>query len=344
MRMTIFRPVLLVLLALAAGCGYDVTTPYPDPPPPPQPSVEGLWTASGGPSAILRLAPGQLGQSGEAVPATIITTPSLPRLAVAGLAFDRHGTLWVASHDDNRLIAFSSAALATSGLRVATTVITSNDGALEGPTGLAFDGQGRLWVINRASGNLVRYEPAQLLESGAPAPAVILRRPGFPVTLAFDAAGSLWIADDLEHSIFTFTAAQLAAPGPVSGRRVLGVLNGLNNPAGMAFDGAGNLWIANVGGDNVVAFTPDQLVAPQPREPNVVLTSTNGSLALPVGLAFDANGSLWVVGGGGGLARFDPASLATSGAPEPSVRLRLSGRTVFWSVAFWPRPVGLPIN
>jgi sugar lactone lactonase YvrE len=173
---------------------------------------------------------------------------------------------------------------------------------------------------------------------------VVLRRPGFPVTLAFDAAGSLWIADDLEHSIFTFTAAQLAAPGPVIGRRVLGILNGLNNPTGLAFDGAGNLWIANVGGDNVVAFTPDQLETPQQRAPNVVLSSTNGSLTLPVGLAFDASGSLWVVGGVGGLAKFDPASLAANGAPEPSARLRLSGHTLFWGVAFWPRPVGLPIN
>ena len=40
----------------------------------------------------------------------------------------------------------------------------------------------------------------------------------------------------------------------------------------------------------------------------------------------------------------DDESLAASGAPEPSVRLRLSGHSVFWGVAFWPRPVVLPIN
>jgi sugar lactone lactonase YvrE len=112
----------------------------------------------------------------------------------------------------------------------------------------------------------------------------------------------------------------------------------------MAFDGAGNLWVANTGNNTVAAFTPPQLAGRGPVAPHVVLSSSRSSLDLPVGLAFDGAGSLWVVGGTGALTKFAPASLRASGAPAPSARLQIGGHTLFWSVAFWPKPAGLPLN
>ena len=51
---------------------------------------------------------------------------------------------------------------------------------------------------------------------------------------------------------------------------------------------------------------------------------SGGSLALPVGLAFDADGSLWVVGGAGALTQFGMACLGATGAPMPTARLSVS--------------------
>jgi sugar lactone lactonase YvrE len=93
----------------------------------------------------------------------------------------------------------------------------------------------------------------------------------------------------------------------------------------------------------VSAYGADQLSVSGTPAPRVVLSSNNGSLVLPVGLAFDAEGSLWVVNGGGVLARFGPGKLAVSGRPPADALLELPGQSLLWSAAFWPRPAGLPL-
>ena len=78
--------------------------------------------------------------------------------------------------------------------------------------------------------------------------------------------------------------------------------------------------------------------------PDVMITSNGGSLSVPVGLAFDAGGDLWVVGGVGALTRFSQASLGASGAAVPTLRVQIAERSPFWSIAFWPVPRGLPLG
>jgi len=299
---------------------------------------------SGSPPAILRLDPAQLTDTGQRVPATIVTTPSAGLTTLAGVAFDAAGNLWVASDDDSVLLAFDPGALSSSGTKAASRVITPTRGSLSGPIGLAFDSHQALWVVNRQSATLVRFDPAQLAAGGAQAPAVVLSAPGNPVAIAFDAAGSLWVSDNDFRVIYKYTAAQLAASGSPPPAFVLTAADSLVNPTGIAFDAAGNLWVANNGRSDLLAFTPAQLAGAGPLEPNVVITSTGGSLGIPIGLAFEEDGSLWVVGGTGVLAKFAPASLAASGAPAPSVKLKISGHVLFWSVALWPKPAGLPLN
>ncbi len=164
------------------------------------------------------------------------------------------------------------------------------------------------------------------------------------MAIAFDGAGSLWVSDNQLHVIYEYTAGQLAASGSPTPAFVLTAADSFVNPTGVAFDGAGNLWVANNGRSNLLAFTPAQLAGAGPLEPNVVITSSAGALGIPIGLAFEQDGSLWVVGGTGVLAKFAPAGLGASGAVAPSVRLKVSGHVLFWSAALWPKPTGLPLN
>lgn len=328
---------------IALGCGYDSTTPYP--PPGPDTVREGLWTASGSNPAILRLEPTQLLASGSRTPATAITTPSADLFDLNGIAFDVDGTMWVTSEDDSTLVAFAPASLTRSGSAAAAIVISSNNGSLSAPRGLAFDKQHRLWVANFANGTIVRYDPAQLRSSGSPVPAVTISGLGTPNALAFDAAGSLWMSDGRRNKIASFGEDQLDASGFLAPRVVLSAkAASLAIPLGIAFDADGNLWVGNVGNQTVVAFSPTQLAAGGTIDPNVVLSSNAGSLSIPAGLAFDSDGSLWVMGGAGALEKFPRSTLTATGAPAPGVRIDVAGYVLFSSVAFWPTPEALPLN
>src|SRR3989475_11264044 len=188
MRLIVLQATSALLLLFVAGCGNDATTPTP---PLPDPSLQdGLWTVSGSPSAILHLAPMQLNDTGQRDPATTLTTPSAPLHTLAGVAFDAAGNLWIASEDDSLLLAFAPGALASSGTKAASRVITPTRGSLSGPIGLAFDSQQRLWVVNHQSATVVRFDPAQLAAGGGQNPAGVPSLPGDPGGLALGAAGA----------------------------------------------------------------------------------------------------------------------------------------------------------
>jgi sugar lactone lactonase YvrE len=343
MRLSIFGATLAVLLPVAAGCDYDHAAPNP-PAPPAAPVPEGIWTVSGSPSALLRLAVDQLSGTGGRTPVTEISTPSANLFTLMGVAFDKDGVLWIASQDDSLLLAFPPGALAGSGSRTAATIISPIDRSLSGPTGLAFDAPHHLWVVNSESATLVRFDPGQLVAGGAQVPAVMLSLSGHPTALAFDADGSLWVSDIRFHTIVKYPAERLAVSGSPVPTLVLTEANSLVNPAGLAFDATGNLWVANTGAESLVAFSPAQLAGIGPAAPHIEIASTGSSLRIPVGLAFDGEGNLWVVGGEGALTKYAAASLGASGAVAPISRLDVSGHTLFWSLAFWPKPAGLPLN
>jgi sugar lactone lactonase YvrE len=345
MRLKSLGAHLVLLSTFAVGCSEDSTAPDPPASPPPGPAVpDGLWTVSGDPSTILRLSPAQLTGTGDRTPDTQITTTSGQLTLLVGVAFGADGRLWMASTGDARLLGYSPGALGTSGSSAASTVIALG-GALSGPTSLAFDSAHRLWVANFGTGTLIRFDPEQLAAGGAPAPKVVLSGAGHPSALAFDASGSLWVSDYEAHRLLRYDTSQLSASGSPAPAAVLTASDGsLVNPSGLAFDDSGSLWVSNLVSGTVVAFGAGQLAATGSVAPRVVLSANAGSLVVPAGLAFDADGSLWVLGGGGGLVRFASASLGVTGSPVPAARLEMPAFRLFWSLAIWPGPPGLPLD
>ena len=335
---------LVMMMALMTACAYDSAGPEYDPVPDSEP-VNGMWTVSATVPSILRLAPSQLVTGGSLSPSTRLTTISANLFQANSVAFDTDGTMWIASQDDATLVSFAPAVLVASGARTASVVITATHGSLNSPTALAFDKQHRLWVANSANGTLVRFDREQLAASGAPEPAVVIAGGGRPRGMAFDAAGSLWMSDGLAPRVVKYGTAQLETSGAPVPEVTLGSFDrSLASPTGLAFDEAGNLWVANLGVQSVVAFSPDQQTRSGTSLPHIELSSKFPGASLPVGLAFDAEGSLWVVSADGAILKYDRTIILESGSPLPSVEVTVGGHSLFWSAAFWPRPAGLPLN
>lgn len=104
------------------------------------------------------------------------------------IAFDEHGSLWVANNEDplqdlGSVVEFTSDQLTATGsptpavTLTATLVTDTTSDNLQFPRGITFDKQGNLWVANESSdenGSLAEFGPGALGASGSPQPAVFL--------------------------------------------------------------------------------------------------------------------------------------------------------------------------
>jgi secreted PhoX family phosphatase len=93
------------------------------------------------------------------------------------------------------------------------TVITKGMG--NGPTDMAVDLSGDLWVVNQFSNAVVEYSRAELALA-SPAPTVTIHVAG-PDGVAFDPSGDLWVtinrATASNGAVEEFTQAELAKSG-----------------------------------------------------------------------------------------------------------------------------------
>jgi sugar lactone lactonase YvrE len=188
---------------------------------------------------------------------------------------------------------------------------------LANPHGLAFDAAGNLFIADSSQQRIRRVDAVTGLVStvagtgvggfnGDAVPATAAQLLG-PFALAFDPAGNLYIADLGNQRIrkvdavlgLISTVAGMGAAG-FNGDGILATTAQLNNPTGIVFDRVGNLFIADqsnnrvrlvdaatglistIAGTGVPGFNGDGIPA------------TSAQLNLPVSLAFDQLGNLYI--------------------------------------------------
>jgi sugar lactone lactonase YvrE len=232
------------------------------------------------------------------------------------------GKLWVPVWGASKLNGYSTAQLATGGATVTPNVAiglgTGND-----PYSGAFDAKGNYFVGTQA-GALFGFTPDQLAASGTPTPAVTLDSGDTDINgLAFDAQGNLWVTTSAD--IREFSAASLTSSGSPTPAVVIGgnANTPLSYPAQLAFDKGGALWVAAIDQNAVYKYSPSQLAASGSPEAAVVISSTaQSSLDSPRGLAFDADGALWVANfNASSVVKFTESQLVSSGAIVPAITL-----------------------
>jgi uncharacterized protein (TIGR03437 family) len=282
-------------------------------------------------------------------PAGLITTVAgngdkkgEPVDGVPATAASLHGPWGVAvSPDGNLYIGDSSACLVrmVTPAGIITTVAGSwpgysGDGgpataaSLRGPTGVAMDPAGNLYIADTFNHRIRKVTPAGIITTvagngqqgysgdGGPATAASLYN---PEGLALDAAGNLYIADTFNLRVrmvsATGTITTVAGDGKLrySGDGGPATSASLMYPGGLALDAAGNLYIADASNYRVRKVTAAGSITTvagdgKPRYSGDGGPATAASLYAPSGVAVDSAGNLYIADAGNNRIRAVPVA------------------------------------
>jgi len=189
----------------------------------------------------------------------------------------------------------------TAKVSVASENVTAGATATDSITYTARVGTGALWVANtQGSSAFVDYTASQLSSSGSPTPNMSssTAAPGAASNaMAFDGHGNLWMIAASSNQIMEYSAGQLTSSTPAA-TITINDANGVQIN-GIAFDAQGNLWLANYYWCDIDELSASQLASANgsvTRTPVMILNGCGSSATVtgPNGLAFDANGNLWV--------------------------------------------------
>jgi sugar lactone lactonase YvrE len=156
-----------------------------------------LWVSNcGSRSALLKYPVSQLGGTSTPTPSVVLVSDGGPAFSCPeNIAFDASEHLWVTyccGGGADGLAGFSPSNLATSGFQVPSVYLTNvTDGgkiAFDGPTGLAFDNAGDLWVTTyNPPSHLIELTPSQLTTTAQVQPAASIQVPTLDYSgIAFD--------------------------------------------------------------------------------------------------------------------------------------------------------------
>ena len=192
--------------------------------------------------------------------------------------------------------------------------VPATTASLFSPSRLAIDPGGNLYISDNALNRVRRVTPAGIIQTvagtgldsfagdnGLATSAAIHQ----PEGIALDAGGNLYIADFLNNRvrrvdgrgiISTYAGNGTAASTGDGGQAVNASLNG---PVAVAVDAQGNVFIAERFGNRVRRVTPSGAISTAAGNGQAASTgdggaATGASLNQPAGMAFDAQGDLYI--------------------------------------------------
>ena len=252
------------------------------------------WYLSGvGNSGAVTIDPGTL--------TTTTLTGTLPPVGY-GSAVDGAGNVYVVDHANNAVLELAAGTFSQ------TTVVSG----LSGPTAVALDGAGDLYISNGGSVVMVPNENGTL--NAADQSVVNLSGLGSARGVAVDLSGDLYVADATNGDVVelsslgvqTTIASGLTSPHGVAVDAALNVYvatnnavtqypygggtpvpygTGYSNPRGIAVDAAGAVYVADTGNNQIVRVTPG-------GASQTTLTVTG--VSTPQGVSVDASDNLYV--------------------------------------------------
>ena len=235
------------------------------------------------------------------------------------VAVDGSGAVYIADRDNHRIRRVDASGTITTIAGTGERGYSGDGGPavearLNGPTGLAVDGSGAVYIADRDNHRIRRVDGAGTITTvagnggkgysgdGGPAVRVSLNH---PVGVAADGSGNLYIADSDQSRIHrvdgTGTITTIAGTGewgysgdggPATGAR-------LASPIGVAVDGIGNLYISDAGNDRIRRVDASGTITTIAGTGESGYSGDGGpaagaTLYYPYGVAVDNTGNLYI--------------------------------------------------
>jgi sugar lactone lactonase YvrE len=247
-------------------------------------TAQELWLAADNSGVVLGFA--IIGSSPTQIPTDEIAPGG--NFDPAGLAVDANGNIWVAN-DSFQGGSVSAYVPGTTTGPIETITSTIPGGGAFSPDALAVDASGTKLFIGDANNAVTAYSiisnttHAQITPTQIAADSISTNISG-PTGLAFDGSGNLWVVNNANQNVTAYTATAFSQN---TADTIAGPLpNGFSSPRGVAIDSQGHVWVSDEELDNVTEWSVGS------SAPSQILTL--GGLTGAFGLAFDANGNLWV--------------------------------------------------
>ena len=209
--------------------------------------------------AIITTIAGGIGSGlGDGGPATNETL-----LHPHGLTFDSAGSLYIADYMNNRVRMVNTAGVISTVAGTGLQVSVGNSKlaiktAVAGPSGVAVDSQGDLFIAEALGGHIRKVTPAGIISivagNGSPSSfgdgAAATSAGVTPMALALDSAGNIYIAECVDHRIRKVNTAGIISTIAGTGKAGFSGDGGpatsaqINSPVGVALDSAGNIYVA----------------------------------------------------------------------------------------------------
>ena len=250
----------------------------------------------------------------------------------SGIAVDAAGNIYVADSGNNLIRKITSAGVVTTLAGTTIKADTSNTVSTEplflGPSGVAVDALGNVYVANSGYNTICMVSPAGGVttlagsgNSGADDGPGAHATFNNPTGVAVDGSGNVYVADFLNSLI------RKIAPGGVvttvaGNKDTVGSANGTGAaalfyfPNSLAVDAAGNIYVADDINNLIREVTPTGIVttvAGSGAKGSANGVGTAASFNDPSGIAIDATGNLYIADADNNLIRkINPAGLVTN--------------------------------
>ena len=237
-----------------------------------------------------------------------------------GMCYDASGNLYVADEGNARIRKITPGGVVSTYAGNGTTGYTGDGGAataaeLTGPTGVAFDASGNLYILDGGTSHVRKVTPAGIISTvagsgisgytgdGGAATAARIFCPNGGV--AIDPSGNLYIADNSNNRIRKVSTSGIittfAGNGTsgYSGDGGAATAAELAGPRYILFDAAGNLYISDYGNNRIRKVTPSGIISTFAGNGTSGYTGDGGAataaeINAPRGIYLDGGGNFYI--------------------------------------------------